>query len=128
MRKHYQQGGSAPLQMTPWGSGSPPWERNGDTKLREVYEANAPLILENHREGPVTSTFNFPLRNDFTIPDVMRAAEEVYDRQQRAFRMNLEYGRHVLLRKGKRRDQVLSAGHRRHVKIRVDSASSHQVR
>ena len=51
MSQHYNQQGGA-LQPRPWGTNvMAPW--NGDDALRQVYEANAPLILEQHRQGPL---------------------------------------------------------------------------
>jgi hypothetical protein len=38
----------------------------GDDRLKNVYEANAPIILENHQESSVSSSYNVPLTNDFT--------------------------------------------------------------
>lgn len=51
MKEHYDQSGGA-LQQQPWGRNElPPWQDDDD--LRQVYEANAPIILENHRQDPV---------------------------------------------------------------------------
>jgi len=54
MRTHYQIGQGVQLQPSPYGQGSYPWEiadGNVDQSLKEVYEENIPLILENHREA-----------------------------------------------------------------------------
>ena len=64
----------------------------GDDRLKNVYEANAPIILENHQESSVSSSYNVPLTNDFTVPEIMEHAERIYDRQGHAFRLNLEFG------------------------------------
>jgi hypothetical protein len=58
------------------GQGPYPWEIEGgetDLALKEVYEANIPLILENHREGPVHSVYNKRLTNDVNINELMYA-------------------------------------------------------
>ena len=90
IRKHYNQHGGA-LQPKPWGPNDmTPW--NGDDALRQVYKANAPLILENHRQGPLQSIYNFPLTNDVSMNQLMGYAEYVYRQQQRAFRLNLVFG------------------------------------
>jgi hypothetical protein len=88
MREHYQSGAGA-LQSRPWQDGQAPWEVDDD--LKRVYESNAPIILENHQESSVSSTYNAPLTNDFTAPQLMEQAEEIYDRQGHAFRLKLEF-------------------------------------
>lgn len=98
MRHHYQTGGA--LQHRPWRENeAAPWngeDGNVDDGLREVYEANEALILQQHRLGPVQSVYNFPLNNDVSVDQLMRYAEEIYRREQRAFRANLVFG--VILR------------------------------
>jgi hypothetical protein len=98
MRTHYQIGGGG-LQARPWGDNSPPWEMEDGTvnqPLWDNYEANTPYILEQHRPGPVQSFYNFPIENDVTVDQLMRFSEEIYRRQQHAFRINLTFG--VILR------------------------------
>ena len=51
----------------------------GDDRLKNVYEANAPIILENHQESSVSSSYNVPLTNDFNVPEMMEQAERIYD-------------------------------------------------
>lgn len=91
MQEHFQTGGGT-LQARPWTNGEAPWERDNDDRLKQTYEANTPIILDNHQESSVSSSYNFPITNGFTISQLMRQAEEVYDRQQNAFRLNLEFG------------------------------------
>ena len=91
MQEHYQSGGGA-LQAIPWEDDQAPWEVADDLPLKTVYEANAPIILENQQESSVSSTYNVPLTNDFTVPEMMEHAERIYDRQGHAFRLNLEFG------------------------------------
>ena len=45
--------GGGTLQSRPWTNGESPWERDDDVRLKQVYEANEPLILENHEETSV---------------------------------------------------------------------------
>ena len=90
LREHYNQHGGA-LQPRPWGPNeAAPWD--GDDALRQVYENNAPLILENHRQGPIRTTYNFPVTNDVNVDQLMDFADGIYRRQQRAFRLNLVFG------------------------------------
>lgn len=93
MKEHFQVGEGG-LQARPWGNGSPSWEEGGivDHSLKEVYESNAPIILRRHQEGTICSIYNFPIDNQFSIGEIMQAANEIYDRQNRAFRLNLEFG------------------------------------
>ncbi|KAJ8311825.1 hypothetical protein KUTeg_010638 [Tegillarca granosa] len=93
MREHYQHGGA--LHTVPWGDNPAPWEREDDTideRLQEVYQANEPLILQNHDIGPVESTYNFPVGNDLNVDQLMRYVDEIYREQQYAFRLNLSFG------------------------------------
>ena len=57
-----------------------------------MYKANAPLILENHRQGPLQSMYNYPLTNDVSMNQLMGYSDYVYRQQQRAFRLNLVFG------------------------------------
>lgn len=91
MQEHFQTGGGT-LQARPWTNGEAPWERDNDDRLKQTYEANTPIILDNHQESSVSSSYNFPITNGFTISQLMRQAEEVHDKQQNAFRLNLEFG------------------------------------
>jgi hypothetical protein len=43
MQQHFQTGGKA-LQERPWEIGQAPWETEEDTQLKQVYEANEPLM------------------------------------------------------------------------------------
>ena len=89
--RHYQVGSA--LQAWPWIDDNAPWIRDGeDERLREVYKANSPLILEPHSLGPIRSIYNFPLDNDVTLVQLMDFADEVYTREQRAFRLNIIFG------------------------------------
>lgn len=94
MRQHYQTGG-VQLQPSPYGQGPYPWEIEGgetDLALKEVYEANISLILENHREGPVHSVYNKPLTNDVDINELMYVAEDIYERQHHSFKLSMSFG------------------------------------
>ena len=90
MRQHFQTGSGTTLQQPPWDNEPVPFENNA--QLREVYDANRPLILANHQESSVETIFNFPISNDFTVDSIMSHANYIYDRQQSAFRLNLEFG------------------------------------
>ena len=89
MREHVQRGAGF-LQPSPYLEGQEPWI--GNESLREVYDINSPLILQCHQEGPVNSTYNVPLTNDFSSFELMEAMQDIYDRQQHAFRLNLQFG------------------------------------
>lgn len=67
---------------------------NVDQALKEVNEANIPLVLENHREGRVhsISVYSKPLTNDFEINELMFAAEDIFQRQHHAFKLTLTLG------------------------------------
>ena len=78
------------LQSRQWEQDQAPWEVADEPLLKTVYEGNAPIILENHQERSISSSYNVPLTNDFTVPQLMEHAERIYDRQGHAFRLNLE--------------------------------------
>jgi hypothetical protein len=92
MQQHFQTGVKA-LQERLWEISQAPWEtEEDDSRLNQVYEANEPLILDNHQESSVISSYNVPLNNDFTSPQMMDHTQRIYDRQDNAFRLNLKYG------------------------------------
>ena len=86
MRNHMQRG-TGLLQPSPYGNH---WSY--DRALKEAYDINKPLILQRHHEGSVTSLFNVPLTNEFSTSDLMNSAQNIYDRQKHAFRLNLQFG------------------------------------
>jgi hypothetical protein len=43
-------------------------------------------------EGSVHSVYILPLTKAFTIPQLMTRAQDIYERQQCAIRLNLEFG------------------------------------
>ena len=89
-RQHFNQYGGA-LQPRPWGRHEVT-PLDGNDALREVYDANAPLILENHNQGPLRSVYNFPLTNDVNLNQLMGFAEDIYRQQDRAFRLSAVFG------------------------------------
>jgi len=90
MQRHYEHVGGA-LQPQPWGRNEvAPWD--GDDALREVYEANAPLILQQHHQGPISSVFNYTISNNLSLNQLLGFADDIYQLQQRAFRLNLVFG------------------------------------
>ena len=96
MREHFQVGGQ--LQEVPWGNQRAPWEEDNaiDERLRTVYEANAPLILQPNAPGPNISVYNFPAGNDVNEDQITEAADAMYEQQHHAFKLNLSFG--VILR------------------------------
>ena len=60
--------------------------------VRDCYRVNRPVILENHREGPVESIYNVPLCPGFSMHDLHQTLKEIYDRQTHAFKINFSFG------------------------------------
>ena len=89
MKVHFQTGSGATLQRPPWRNTTPPFE--GNELLQEVYDANRSLILSNHQEDRVQSIYNRPLSNEFTVEEMMEYTNNIYDMQQSALRLNLEF-------------------------------------
>ncbi len=93
MTRHFQTGGG--IQREPWAEGGEPWvgdDGRVDEKLRDCYRTNAPLILQNHRPGPVESTYNVPVFPGMTAYDLGRSLIKIYERQTHAFKINLSFG------------------------------------
>ena len=93
MNEHVQVG-AGQLQPRTWGNGTQPWQRHDgtiDQNLKNVYEANSSIIIRRHQEGNVYSVYNFPLYNSFSTFEILQTADEIYDRQNNAFRLNLEF-------------------------------------
>ena len=78
------------LQEVPWTQGNDPFE--GDEALQNVYEANSPIILAQHRPGPVMTDYNYPIGNDVTLRDLMAMAGIIYQDQQHSFKVNMSVG------------------------------------
>ncbi len=98
MEVHFQ-AGAGQLQPEPWGAHSPPWEKeNGDVDvdLRRCYETNRAIILDQHRLGPVLSTYNVPVNPDMTVADLETVLNDIYRTQSHAFKLNISFG--VILR------------------------------
>ena len=92
MRHHFQTGEGVGLHNPPWEDNSAPWSEPHDSNLKDTYKSNAAIILERDRERSVHSVYNLPLTNAFTIPQLMTRVQDIYERQQYAFRLNLEFG------------------------------------
>ncbi|KAJ8320616.1 hypothetical protein KUTeg_002203 [Tegillarca granosa] len=94
MREHFQRGGS--IHTRPWNDETEaPWHREDgsvDERLRDVYTANEPIILQNHDIGPVQSTYNFPIDNTLSVDQLMQQANAIYLDQQHSFRLNMSFG------------------------------------
>ena len=93
---HNQMGGRDELQVPPWGNRVAPWENDqGDTvdhELKRTYETHTSVILDTHLESQMQSIFNFPVDNALSIDQLMNQVNEIYDRQNRAFKLNLIFG------------------------------------
>ena len=92
MRHDFQTGEGVGLQNPPWEDNSAPWSEPYDSILKDTYKSNAAFNLERDREGSVHSVYNLPLTNAFTIQQLMTRVQDIYERQQYAFRLNLEFG------------------------------------
>ena len=92
MRHQFQTGEGVGLHNPPWEDNSAPWSEPHDSNLKDTYKSNAAIILERDRERSVHSVYNLPLTNAFTIPQLMTRVQDIYERQQYAFRLNLEFG------------------------------------
>lgn len=55
---------------------------NENFALKQTNDANRCIILGNDNEGSVTSTYNYPIGNDFSVADLMKVANNIYDRQE----------------------------------------------
>lgn len=74
----------------------PPWMNEDSTEneeLKEIYYQHRHLILKRKRTD-LTNTiqYNFPVRNDISLPDIMQQMDEIYNDNQNAFKINLSFG------------------------------------
>ncbi|KAJ8300697.1 hypothetical protein KUTeg_022216 [Tegillarca granosa] len=93
-RQEHSQVGEG-LRSYPWGQNSAPWEKQDgstDEELKTVYNANSSLILAQHDLGPVRSIYNFPIDNTVSLNRLIRFASEIYDQEDRSFRLNMSFG------------------------------------
>jgi hypothetical protein len=87
----HQSGGSdtnpIPFDSMPWGN-----EDDQDLDLRKIYEMHQSFILDTHQIGPITSIYNFPLGHTFDVDTLMKQASEIYDMENKSFKLNLTFG------------------------------------
>lgn len=69
-----------------------------DQKLQNVFKANSKFIFEDNAEDDVQSTINIPLQNDVCIQEIVNQAEQIFNKQQTAFKIQFSFGfilRHI---------------------------------
>ena len=89
----HHRGGAEILQQEPFMV--PPWQGEDgeiDEALRTVYDTHRQLILDDHGFGGMTSIYNFPITNDFSVATLMQHVREIYRRENQVFRINLIFG------------------------------------
>ena len=95
---NHQKGYGDSLQQDPWekDKSDAPWMENGevgDSKLKKVYDMHRPIILQPHDEsGAVQHVYNFPIKNNVNINNIREQIEEIYQRTNHAFKINLSFG------------------------------------
>ena len=86
-------GGAQVLQREPFDV--PPWQGEDgtvDEALRAVYNTHRSLILDDHGFGGMTSIYNFPITNEFSVDTLMGHIREIYRRENQVFRINMIFG------------------------------------
>ena len=89
------------LQPVPWNV-RPIWEdENGtiDYNLKKTYEQHRHIILRSNKnvnQVDIKSVYNFSLNEDFSLDDLMRHIETIYNNTNYAFKLNLSFG--IILR------------------------------
>lgn len=58
-----------------------------DQKLQNVFKANTKFIFEDNAEDDVQSTINIPLQNDVSIQEIVNQTEQIFNKQQTAFKI-----------------------------------------
>jgi hypothetical protein len=101
LHRHQQYGAgfNHDLHPEPWDERGAPWVRDEgelDLELRDIYRLNAPIILRRQQLGGTLSLFNYPINNHITVEQLMTHANDVYDSQENAFRLNVSFG--IILR------------------------------
>ncbi len=94
--KYHQIGRGGTLQDVPWGDFPAPWENEQgiiiDQALKDVYDAHLIIFLENHQIGSVQSIYNFPIQNNFTLDDIRKHLNFIYNSQNQTFKLNMMFG------------------------------------
>ena len=89
-------GGRDELQPPPWVGGVAPWENDQgetvDQELKRTYETHKSVIQDTHLESQMQSIFNFTIDNSLSVDQLMNQVNDIYDRQNHAFKLNLIFG------------------------------------
>ena len=97
MGSKHKQKGTGELQTRPWdgNASDAPWVNdNGeiDQDLADTYEADEHLILAPSRVNSLPRVYNFPVRHDVQLHDVMDFVRSIRENEENAFRINLAFG------------------------------------
>ncbi len=94
IKKHTQTGKG--YHDMPWNQNSAPWLTDGvltDKPLKKIYMKYKHLILRSvYAETPISCNYNFPVRNNFTLAELMNFAQVIYEKQVQTFKLNMAFG------------------------------------
>ena len=63
-----------------------------DEDLQKVYNLHKSFIMDTHQIGPISSIYNFPLAHTFDVETLMEQVNEIYNTENKSFKLNLTFG------------------------------------
>jgi hypothetical protein len=84
------QGGGSDVDPILFDTG--PLQGEEDEDLMKVYEIHKPFIFDSHQIGPISSIYNFPLGHTFDLDTLMQQVNEIYNTENKSFKINLTFG------------------------------------
>ena len=63
-----------------------------DPKLRQFYLKYRSFIQEEHEVGTTVSAYNFPVSDEFTLDEIDRHVNSIFDNETHSFKLNLAFG------------------------------------
>ena len=69
-----------------------PLAEDEDSDLIKIYELHRSFIFDTHQIGPISSIYNFPLGHTFDVDTLMQQVNEIYNTENKSFKLNLTFG------------------------------------
>ena len=69
-----------------------PFLAEEDEDLQKVYDMHRSFIHDTHQIGPISSIYNFPLQDTFDVETLMQQVNEIYNTENKSFKLNLTFG------------------------------------
>ena len=89
-RKSIHGGDVSTLQDIPYENS--PWVDSSDKDLESVYNLHKDIILQPHKKNDIVSSYNFPVRENVDIPEMMEQINLIYNDFDHSFKVNISMG------------------------------------